>query len=68
MSSGQSKSSDHDAGSASHDDDHKTEKKLGGSKAGGTDMPAGEGGEDEGSAPVEGKDDHLKEDQKPITK
>jgi hypothetical protein len=24
-------------------------------------------GEDEGSAPKEGKDDHLKEDQKPIT-
>lgn len=67
MSSDQSKSSDHDAGSASHDDDHKTEK-LAGSKAGGTDIPAGEGGEDEGSAPVEGKDDHLKEDQKPITK
>ena len=29
---------------------------------------AGEGGgEDEGSAPKEGRDDHLKEDQKPIT-
>ena len=28
---------------------------------------APEGGEDEGSTAKEGKDDHLKEDQKPIT-
>ena len=46
----------------------KTEEMRGSSK-GGTDMQPGEdGGEDDGSAPVEGKDDHLKEDQKPVTK
>jgi hypothetical protein len=26
------------------------------------------GGEDDGSAPIEGEDDHLHEDQKPITR
>lgn len=32
-------------------------------------VPKGDsGGEDEGSAPVEGHDEHLKDDQKPITK
>jgi hypothetical protein len=47
--------------------DHKTES-LTGQKEGGTDMPADREGEDEGSAPVEGQDDHLKDDQKPISK
>jgi hypothetical protein len=32
------------------------------------DSGGGGGGEDEGSAPVEGHDEHLKDDQKPITK
>jgi len=50
------------------DEQHKTEQ-LTGSGEGGTDMAAeDEGGEDEGSAPKEGNDDHLREDQKPITK
>ena len=49
-------------------DRNKTEN-LTESSEGGTDMqPGGSGGEDEGSAPIEGRDDHLKEDQKPITK
>jgi hypothetical protein len=44
---------------------HKVEE-LTGHKEGGTDMPSKDsGGEDEGSAPQEGSDDHLKEDQKP---
>jgi len=29
--------------------------------------PAPAGGEDDGSAPIEGEDGHLREDQKPIT-
>ncbi len=50
------------------DEQRKTEQ-LTGSGEGGTDMSAGdEGGEDEGSAPKEGNDDHLKENQKTITK
>ena len=47
------------------DERHKTED-LTGHREGGTDMPPNDGGgEDEGSAPKEGADDHLKEDQKP---
>jgi hypothetical protein len=50
------------------EDQHKTED-LTESAEGGTDMQPGDsGGEDEGSAPIEGKDGHLKDDQKPITK
>lgn len=50
------------------DDRHKTEE-LTKSSEGGTDMtPGSGGGEDEGSAPVDGDDDHLHEDQKPVTK
>ena len=33
---------------------------------GSNDSPPGEEGEDEGSTSSEGKDDHLKEEQKPI--
>jgi hypothetical protein len=50
------------------DDRHKSEN-LTGSSDGGTDMPPGSGsGEDDGSAPIDGDDDHLKDDQKPITR
>lgn len=50
------------------DDRPKTED-MTKSSEGGTDMaPGNGGGEDEGSAPVEGEDGHLHDDQKPLTK
>lgn len=45
--------------------EHKT-KDMAGQQDGGTDMPAGAAGEDEGSAPIDGDDSHLKDDQKPL--
>lgn len=46
---------------------HKTDE-MTKSSEGGTDMaPGSGGGEDEGSAPVEGEDGHLHDDQKPLT-
>lgn len=50
------------------DERHKTED-MTGSGEGGTDMPPSEGaGEDESSAPKEGDDRHLHENQKPTDK
>lgn len=47
---------------------HKTENVTEASEGSADMAPGAEGGEDEGSAPVEGNDDHLHDDQKPITK
>jgi hypothetical protein len=47
------------------DEKHKTEDLTGSGKGGTDTMPSEGAGEDEGSAPKEGSDDHLKDDQKP---
>jgi hypothetical protein len=47
--------------------DDKTPNRAASDEDESTPSKAAEGGEDEGSTANEGKDDHLKEDQKPIT-